>query len=316
MRALNPDQLRTFVDVVELGSFTAAARRLNLSQPAVSLQIRELEARCGVQLLDRVGKKPFPTLAGRQLLVHAHRILNESEDALAAMQRLRNSSGRQVRLGMTTATLNYLMRDTIRHLKKTRPTIDLTVVLASSQTMADDVRNHNLDLAIVSLPVDDSHLSVETFYQDRVTAIVPDAYFDQTPAAATPHMLSSAPFVVQRITDVQTRLVQSWFRSTGHTPHSFVEVHTLEGCRAAVAAGLGVSIVPGIMAADPIEGLQYLPLNPDVTRHVAIIEHKDRPVNPEVDMVRSALLAGRMPAAARQNGRFVHAAADNGCERV
>ena len=56
MRGLSPDQLRTFIEVVDLGSFTAAAKRLNLSQPAVSLQIRELESRCGVQLLQRDGR--------------------------------------------------------------------------------------------------------------------------------------------------------------------------------------------------------------------------------------------------------------------
>ena len=135
MRGLNPDQLRTFVDVVDLGSFTAAARRLNLSQPAVSLQIRELEARCGVQLLDRVGKKPFPTPAGRQLLVHAQRILNENEDALAAMKRIRDATGKQVRVGMTMTTLTYLARDVIRRFMRDNPTIDLQLILSGSTIM-------------------------------------------------------------------------------------------------------------------------------------------------------------------------------------
>src|SRR5262245_7346640 len=64
VRSLNLDHLQTLMEVVALGSFSAAARRLNLSQPAVSLQIRELETRCGVRLVERVGKRVLPTAAG------------------------------------------------------------------------------------------------------------------------------------------------------------------------------------------------------------------------------------------------------------
>src|SRR5438309_8273944 len=86
MRGLNVDQLRTLVEVVELGSFSAAARRLNLSQPAISLQIRELEARCGLQLVQRSGKTVVPTAAGRDLVAHAERIAAQADQALAAMR--------------------------------------------------------------------------------------------------------------------------------------------------------------------------------------------------------------------------------------
>jgi DNA-binding transcriptional LysR family regulator len=291
MRALNPDQLRTFVDVVELGSFTAAARRLNLSQPAVSLQIRELEARCGIQLLDRLGKKPFPTAAGRQLLVHAHRILNENEDALAAMRRIREARGQQVRVGMSMTTLTYVARDTVRKFKRENPDIDLAISLSPSTPLVDDVRSRNLDLAIVSLPIDDAQLNVRIFHEDNVIAILPEGEYTPTPRAATPELLASAPFVVQGMTDVQTRLAQEWFRQGGQAPHSFVEVRNLEACRAAVAAGLGVSIVPGVMAQHSTDGLLVLPLDPPVTRQLAMIEYKGRPANAAIDKVRTALLA-------------------------
>ena len=65
MRSLNLDQLRALGEVVRLGSFSAAARKLNLSQPAVSLQIRELESRVGVRLVERMGKRAYATEAGR-----------------------------------------------------------------------------------------------------------------------------------------------------------------------------------------------------------------------------------------------------------
>jgi DNA-binding transcriptional LysR family regulator len=297
MRALNPDQLRTFVDVVELASFTAAARRLNLSQPAVSLQIRELEARCGVQLLDRLGKKPFPTAAGRQLLVHAHRILNENDDALAAMLRIRDARGQRVRIGMSMTTLTYVARDMVRNFKRNNPDIELVVSLSPSTPLVDDVRSRNLDLAIVSLPIDDAQLNVRVFHEDSVIAILPDGEISPIPRAATPELLAKLPFVVQSLTDVQTRLAQEWFRQGGQAPHSFVEVRNLEACRAAVAAGLGVSIVPGVMAQQQMDGLLILPLDPPVTRKLAVIDYKGRAPSAAIDRVYAAILAcrGLMP---------------------
>ena len=75
MRGLNFDQLRTLLEVVEQGSFSAAARRLNLTQPAISLQIRELERRFGVRLIERLGKQAHATVPGRELIEAAQRIL-------------------------------------------------------------------------------------------------------------------------------------------------------------------------------------------------------------------------------------------------
>ncbi len=70
MRGLNLDHLRTFAQVIELGSFSAAAERGGVTQPAVSLQIRQLERRFGLKLVERVGRRAGPTAAGRELLAH------------------------------------------------------------------------------------------------------------------------------------------------------------------------------------------------------------------------------------------------------
>ena len=77
MRGLNLDQLQALLEVVEQGSFSAAARRLNLTQPAISLQIRELERRFGVRLIERLGKRAHATVPGRELVEVARRIFRE-----------------------------------------------------------------------------------------------------------------------------------------------------------------------------------------------------------------------------------------------
>ena len=74
MRGLNLDALRTFAQVIELGSFSAAAERGGITQPAVSLQVRQLERRFGLKLVERVGRRAGPTAAGLELLTHIRAI--------------------------------------------------------------------------------------------------------------------------------------------------------------------------------------------------------------------------------------------------
>ena len=99
MRRLSLDQLHAVVEVVRLGSFSAAARNLNLTQPAVSLQVRELEERLGLKLVERIGKRAYATAAGAELIERARRIEREVDDALDAMRRRRDGGLARIRIG-------------------------------------------------------------------------------------------------------------------------------------------------------------------------------------------------------------------------
>src|SRR5690348_3783498 len=107
MRSLNLDQLRTLAEVAALGSFSAAARRLNLSQPAVSQHIRELELRFGVPLIERFGKRARVTAPGRELIEHADRIFRECDAATGTMRRYRDGWLGSVHIGTTLTALTY-----------------------------------------------------------------------------------------------------------------------------------------------------------------------------------------------------------------
>ena len=129
MRSLSLDQLRTFETVIGLASFTAAARRLNLSQSTVSVQIRELERRFGVTLIERMGKKAYATPSGQALVEAAQRIFHECELAEGAMRHFNDGWIGRVRVGTTNTALMYdcrrscaNCRSTIRALICTLPT--------------------------------------------------------------------------------------------------------------------------------------------------------------------------------------------------
>src|SRR5262245_36989167 len=155
MRRLNPDQLRALMEVVEQGGFSAAAKRLNLSQPAVSLQIRELEDRLGIRLVERLGKRAYATAAGGELIEHARRIAAETERALAAMRRYKEGWLGRVRIGTGDVMLSYLLPPTLRALRTTHPKIELVIFTGTTSDVVQRISNNDLDLGLITLPVHD-----------------------------------------------------------------------------------------------------------------------------------------------------------------
>jgi DNA-binding transcriptional LysR family regulator len=125
MRSLNLDQLRAFVEVAERGSFTAAARQLNLTQPAVTHQVQELERRFKVALVERLGKRAHLTQAGEELIEHARHLLEEDNRTHVAMRRFDDGWLGRVRVGTSMTILMYLLPPILRRLKTEHPQLEI-----------------------------------------------------------------------------------------------------------------------------------------------------------------------------------------------
>src|SRR5688500_9032028 len=109
MQGLNLDYLKAFVTVIEQGSFSAAAERLGLTQPAVSLQVRQLERKLNTTLTERVGRKVRPTAAGAELLGHAESIDAVVSAAIEAVTRHASGTIGRVRLGTGATACIFLL---------------------------------------------------------------------------------------------------------------------------------------------------------------------------------------------------------------
>lgn len=291
MRNLNPDQLLAFVTVVEREGFTNAAKVLNLTQPAISLQIRELESRIGVPLLIRDSRKPRLTAAGEVLLDRARRILAEHDAALAVLRRVKTNSTGEVRLGLTPATLTYLAGPIVRRLKADHPTLNLSVTVAGSPDLAQLVRDNSLDLAILALPVDLADLVTTSIVVDPLVAILP-SHASEIPDVATPQFMAEQPMISEpRFVNLRA-MIAGWFASERLEPQRVMQVDTLDTIRSAVAAGLGVAIVPNIVVRDRPSDIKILPLKPAMSRELVMVQRMDaRSGDAALDKVRAALMA-------------------------
>ena len=215
MRNLNLDQLRTLIEVVELGSFTEAAKRLHLTQPAISQQIRELENRCGLQLVDRIGKRAFATPAGNELIIYGRRIMAEAEHALAAVRRHRIGTAGRVRIGAGPTALAYLLPPVLRKLRDAYPDIEITVTTGTTHSISEALLSNEIDMGFTALPVEASDLDAVPVRTDPMVAILP-ATDDTIPAKVTPTDVAVAyadPRISARATPpTESRLAASWWR--------------------------------------------------------------------------------------------------------
>src|SRR5205814_2144872 len=163
--------LQTLAAVARHGSFSHAARELHLTQPAVSMQVRLLERALGLPLLERVGKRAFPTKAGEVLLAHAGRALRELETGLEVVAQLRGIVAGRIRLGTSASFSIYLLPPALRRFRSRYPRTELVVVTGNAPEIARAVVGSELDIGIVSLPVRERALAVSPFYRGEGAAI-------------------------------------------------------------------------------------------------------------------------------------------------
>jgi len=182
------DQLRTFIHIAELGSFTAAADKAGVTQPAVSLQIKLLEQRLGVRLIERVGRRAQPTAAGLEFLDYARRIMRELADAEEAMAPHRNGESGRVRIGSGATASIHLLPLAISRARKKMPGLEITVRIGNTDDILRDLETNALDVAVVTLPAPGRSFEVEAFYDDELMVVAPRG-------SAIPHGGPDAAFI-------------------------------------------------------------------------------------------------------------------------
>jgi DNA-binding transcriptional LysR family regulator len=317
MRSLNLDQLRALTEVAALGSFSAAARRLNLTQPAISLQIRELEARWGLRLIERMGKKAQATAAGRELIEHARRIARECEAAESTMRGLRDGWLGRVHISATLTALMYDLPPVLRRLRMDHPRIELTVTNMSTRDSIEKVIQSSIDFGLVTLPVKSALLRATPLRAQTCVAIFPAGTRD-VPDEVTPDYLARQSLVLEHDRGAVYALVMRWLSKHLPLARQPMYVGIIEATKQAVASGLGVSVVPDVAVMAPSREIVVRPLRPVLPCTLGLIERRARSTGAALEIVRDALLALRTigtteeraaPAIRHDRGRRVRVSA-------
>lgn len=277
MKDLNLGQLRTFADVVELGSFSAAADRAGVSQPAISLQLRQLERHLGVRLVERVGRRAQPTPAGRELLFHAARIHEEAERAIEAVAPHRDGALGRVRIGTGATACIYLLPPILKRLKERMPGLEISVQTGNTADVLKLVEANALDLALVTLPASGRTFEVTEVYRDELMAVFP-ASEGPVPNTITAAQISARPLLLYEGGGNTRRIVDRWLLRSGHPAKPVMELGSVEAIKQLVGAGLGWAVLPGLAvrgAAVPAD-IATRPLSPRLTRTLGLVMRRDK----------------------------------------
>ncbi len=247
---MNLKQFEAFYWIARLGSFHAAARHLEMTQPSVSARVRELERHLGVALFDRSGRKARLTAKGRELLAYADRMLQLAGEAEQHVGTRAALVGR-VRFGVTSIPAVTWMPRLMRRLARAYPGIEAEYAVDNSESLRARLLAGELDMAFLAGPLFEPSLVTETLGR------VPMAWLAGAASllphrTLTPADLVDEPLITDWRGSFLHSLALSWFTSAGIEPRRHHACASLRTRLDLARAGLGVAMAPATAATSEL----------------------------------------------------------------
>ncbi|MFH5926376.1 LysR family transcriptional regulator [Roseomonas xinghualingensis] len=270
-------QLRTYLTVVESGSVSTAARLLGMTQPAASQQLREMERRTGIRLLERAAGRSLPTAAGHALIAPARRALTAAEDVEAVAATHREGQAGRIRLGTGATACIHLLPPVLATVRRRLPAVELIVATGNTPDIVRRVEEGDLDIALVTLPVPPSRsLLVTPLLTDALVAMLPTASAPDGTGAIGASALARLPLILYEPGGTMRGLVDAWFARAGVKPHLAMELGNIEAIKGLVGSGLGGSVLPALSIGAEVPGTVWRPLRPALSRRLGIILRREK----------------------------------------
>ena len=254
--------LRYFVAVAEELHFGRAAARLNVAQPALSQQIKQLERELGTVLLARTKRRVALTEPGRLFLAEARRTLAQAELAVEVARGAEAGEVGRLRIGYVDAALWGPLPEVIRTFRERFPRVALTLLERLPAEQPTDIRRGEVDLAIGPPPPAGAQVEITPFTEETVIVALPTGHPLAGREAISMNELADDPWVLVP-PRVPSQLRNVTFRAAaaaGFTPRVAQEARELDALMALVSAGLGVSFVPASGTRFPRPGVVFRPL--------------------------------------------------------
>lgn len=259
-------------------SFSRAADDLQLSQPAVSKHIRQLEAELGVQLFHRLGNRVELTDAGRIVADYTQRVAVLTEDVRRVLSELAGLQRGYLRLGASTTPGLYLLPAVLARFQKKYPDLDTTLAIINSVEVTRRVLSGEFDLGFVGAAIDAPGLQIRPLVDDEIVLIVPAGHVLVKQHTFALEMLGQETLIVREPGSATRQITEAHLAQLGLTPKRVVEMMGCEGVKQAVMAGLGIAFIS--QRAVTLEVAQKLVVAPAIpelrfTRPLFVLSRKD-----------------------------------------
>ena len=284
-------QLRYFLAVARTKNFSRAAEQCHVAQPSLSQQIMKLEDELGERLFERTKREVYLTPAGDLLRVHAERVLQEVEVARDGVREFRGLVRGRVVLGVLPTVAPYFLPQRLRAFSSRFPAVEVVVHEDTTDQLASAVLAKEVDLALVSLPVERVGLAAEEFFDEKLLVALPAGHALAKRPRLTFDDLEREAFILMKEGHCLSGQALQFCRINGFAPQISFRSAQIETVLAFVAKGWGVSVVPEMACTRPMRGVRFRTLA-GMTRSIGIIHRKARPLSHAsralVDFLRDA----------------------------
>lgn len=237
--------LRCLVSLADLGSLTAAAREQHLTQPAVSIRLRKLEAELGARLFHPGGRPARFTPAGEAALAAARRMIAGAEELRRELADLEGLAKGRIAIGTIDAASAYVLPGVFSRFRRRYPGIEIHLEVTATSPLVAAVRSGALELAVGTMPVEaGGDLETYPVYTERLSLIAPAGHPLAGRRRVEAAELTGRPFIAFHEGAVTRRIVERELRRRGAEPRVTMTTDSPDAIRTLVGAGLGMAVLP------------------------------------------------------------------------
>ena len=242
LRRVTFRQLQIFCAVARQRSFVRASEELHLSQPAISMQVKQLELALELPLFDRIGKRLQLTEAGLRFHEHAARVLGEMHDAQETVNHLKGLRGGSVTIGMVS-TAKYFVPRLLARFRLDHPEVELRFLIGNRGSLLGYLRRNEIDLAIMGRPPRELALVTEAFAPHPYVFIAQPDHRLAGVEAIDLFDLRDETMLLREPESGTRMLSDDYFQKCLFLPHRAIEMGSNETIKQAVMAGMGVALL-------------------------------------------------------------------------
>jgi DNA-binding transcriptional LysR family regulator len=234
-------QLQVFSAAARLLSHSRAAEELHLSQPAVSMQIKQLEQSIGLPLFEQIGKQIHLTEAGHEMVRYSRNIAQQIEEMDAVFDEMKGMERGQLNISLVS-TANYFMPKLLAKFIQAHPNINVNLHVANRDAVIKQLEDNAADLAITGQPPEDANMVSQVFMQNPLVVIAAPSHRLANAHNIQPEQLAGETFLLREQGSGTRDVMERFFTNNQLAKPSSMEMHTNEAIKQSVQAGMGLSI--------------------------------------------------------------------------
>lgn len=293
MKHVTLRQLKVFEAVARHLSFSRAAEELHLTQPAVSMQVKQLEEQAGLPLTEMVGKKVYLTAAGDEVARHARRIAQQLREAGEALDAIKGVRGGRLSIGVIS-TAKYFAPRLLAEFRRRHPGIELNLRVHNRETVVRQLADNEIDLAIMGQPPQEFSTVAEAFADHPLVIVAPPDHPLATHRQIAPALLADETFLIREPGSGTRSTMERYFADVGIAPLHVLEMVGNETIKQAVMAGLGLAFISAhtVSLECEVGRLVKLPVaGTPVIRRWFVVHRAEKELLPVAETFRAFLLA-------------------------